>query len=576
MFICFHKIRFMNFLSTGNEWTEIQLDRSESTLILGKNGGGKSTFIDAICYALYGKPYRNINKPQLVNSITGKNLLVELEFSIGQKKYLIRRGMKYNVFEVTVNGQLINQSAASKEYQDHLEKNIIKMSYKTFCQVIVLGTANFTPFMQLQAHHRREVIEDMLDLQIFSKMNNLLKDQVNQTKQDISDNSYEIRLISEKVRMYKEKLNSIRQNNEDIISSRMSILEDTKEELKELEAYLKELNAEVDELLPSMAEYKSLISKREKYSDAKKDLVRKRETHLDHIKFFHDNDSCPTCKQDIESDFKENYTSGRNEKIGAINEALEELDSLLLRQDIRIEELELTKTKIQSIQKQISSVEIKVYASTKTINSYEREISDLRSKTQTSSETDAAGMIKLLDAEKGLKTKHEALLIRKQTQDHASMMLKDGGIKTKIIKQYIPVINGIVNKYLSAMDFFVNFELNEKFEEVIKSRNRDEFSYNSFSEGEKARLDLALMLTWRALAKLRNSASTNLLILDEVFDGSLDGEGSDDLLNILTSDIAGPTPFDNIFVISHKSDALYDKFHSVIQFKKIKNFSKIV
>lgn len=573
MFIHFHKIRYQNFLSTGNEFTEIQLDRSASTLILGDNGSGKSTMIDAITYALYGKPYRNINKPQLVNSITGKGLLVELEFNIGSKKYLIRRGMKYNVFEVFCNGVMLNQNAAAKEYQDHLERNIIKMSHKSFCQVVVLGTANFTPFMQLAAYHRREVIEDMLDLQVFAKMLNLLKEQIGQTKTDITDNAYELKLIAEKIRMYKENLSSIQQNNQDLAKARMVQLEEILGELKELEAERISVNSKIEDL--DVSEYDALAAKRKKFQQGIDDLIRKQQVHQEHIDFFHDNDTCPTCTQTIDEDFKADYVTNRVNKIKTLADGIEEAQAILFKMDTKLESLDLIRSEISGLERQAHSLDIKIHALNRSRKSYQDEIRELETKSNKTSDADSAGLIALLDEQKKLQVKREELLKLKQTQDHASMMLKDGGIKTKIIKQYIPIINKLVNKYLSAMDFFVNFELNEKFEEVIKSRHRDEFSYNSFSEGEKARLDLALLLTWRALAKLRNSASTNLLILDEVFDGSLDVSGSDDLLNILTSDIAGPQPFDNIFVISHKSDNLYDKFHSAIRFTKTKNFSKM-
>lgn len=573
MFIHFHKVRWRNFLSTGNDWTEIQLDRSASTLILGDNGSGKSTMIDAITYALYGKPYRNINKPQLVNSITGKGLLVELEFNIGSKKYLIRRGMKYNVFEVFCNGVMLNQNAAAKEYQDHLERNIIKMSHKSFCQVVVLGTANFTPFMQLAAYHRREVIEDMLDLQVFAKMLNLLKEQIGQTKTDITDNAYELKLIAEKIRMYKENLSSIQQNNQDLAKARMVQLQEILGELKELEAERISVNSKIDEL--DVSEYDALYAKRKKFQQGIDDLIRKQQVHQEHIDFFHDNDTCPTCTQAIDEDFKADYVTNRVNKIKTLADGIEEAQAILFKMDTKLESLDLIRSEISGLERQAHSLDIKIHALNRSRKSYQDEIRELETKSNKTSDADSAGLIALLDEQKKLQVKREELLKLKQTQDHASMMLKDGGIKTKIIKQYIPIINKLVNKYLSAMDFFVNFELNEKFEEVIKSRHRDEFSYNSFSEGEKARLDLALLLTWRALAKLRNSASTNLLILDEVFDGSLDVSGSDDLLNILTSDIAGPQPFDNIFVISHKSDNLYDKFHSAIRFTKTKNFSKM-
>lgn len=571
MLINFHTVRWKNLLSTGNAFTEIQLDRSKSTLILGENGSGKSTFIEAIVFALYGKPYRNINKPQLVNSITGKGLLTEVEFSIGTKRYLIRRGVKPAIFEIFVDDKLLNQTSDVREYQEILEKNILKLNHKSFCQVVVLGTANFTPFMQLPAHHRREIIEDLLDIQIFSKMSILLKERISQNKADIIANSYDIKLIDEKVKMYKENLANIRQNNDDIIKSRLEQVNLLIDETQELETQIQGISSTISAQEILVTDYLTIKAKRDKFAATKIDLEQKRNNHQQHISFFHDNDTCPTCTQEIEAGFKEDYVAKRTEKIEALETALAEMGAIIGGLDAKIAEADVIRAQISKTRRECDTLEIKMQAVNRSIASYRGEIEELKTKVK-GSDADAAGLIKLHDESGELNVRRETLMKQRSTYELAYAMLRDGGIKTKIVKQYIPVINKLVNKYLAAMDFFVNFELDEKFNEVIKSRFRDEFSYNSFSEGEKSRLDLALLFTWRSIARLRNSAATNLLVLDEVFDSSMDTNGSEELIKILHN-------FDhdtNVFVISHKSENLYDKFHSAIRFVKTKNFSTMV
>lgn len=571
MLINFHTVRWKNLLSTGNAWTEIQLDRSKSTLILGENGSGKSTFIEAIVFALYGKPYRNINKPQLVNSITGKGLLVEVEFSIGTKRYLIRRGVKPAIFEIFADGKLLNQTSDVREYQEILEKNILKLNHKSFCQVVVLGTANFTPFMQLPAHHRREIIEDLLDIQIFSKMSILLKERISQNKTDITANSYDIKLIDEKIKMYKENLANIRQNNDDIIRSRLEQVNLLIDETQELETQIQDISSSIAAQEILVTDYLTIKAKRDKFAATRTDLEQKRNNHQQHISFFHDNDTCPTCTQEIDVDFKEGYVAKRTEKIDALETALAEMGTIIGDLDTKIAEADVIRNQITKTRRECDTLEIKLQAVNRSIASYRSEIEELKTKVK-GTDADAAGLIKLHDESAELNVRRESLLKQRSTYELAYAMLRDGGIKTKIVKQYIPVINKLVNKYLAAMDFFVNFELDEKFNEVIKSRFRDEFSYNSFSEGEKSRLDLALLFTWRSIARLRNSAATNLLVLDEVFDSSMDTNGSEELIKILHN-------FDhdtNVFVISHKSENLYDKFHSAIRFQKTKNFSTMV
>lgn len=570
--IIFESIRWKNMLSTGNEWTTVFLNRSKSTLIAGLNGSGKSTFIDALTFALYGKPYRNINKPQLINSITGKNLVTEVNFSIGSKKYQIRRGIKPAIFEIYCDGVLLPQNADAREYQDSLEKNIIRMNFKTFCQVVVLGTANFTPFMQLPAQHRREIIEDLLDIQIFSKMLTLLKDKVNQNKSDLSQNEYDIKLLDEKIKMHKKNLASIKQNNEEIIKAKIRKVDELLDEVETLDADMQSASSHIKELKELIADHDALEENLQKFKMAQRDLSQKKIDHENHIHFFSENNKCPTCTQIIDETFKEGFISKRKERISNIDTALEDIDLETSRLSQKIDENKAVISKINQISRDIDSIHIKKTAIMQSIRTYRKEIEELQEKTKESN-VDSNDLISLYDERKIIENTREKLIKDRHTYDMALVMLKDGGIKTKIIKQYVPVINKLVNKYLAAMDFFINFELNEKFEEVIRSRFRDEFSYSNFSEGEKMRINLAILFTWRAIAKLRNSAATNLLIMDEVFDSSLDNAGTDDFLKIIET-----LPSDtNVFVISHKAaDTLYDKFHSSIQFVKTKNFSKMV
>jgi DNA repair exonuclease SbcCD ATPase subunit len=570
--IIFQKLRWKNFLSTGNVFTEIDFTRSKSTLIVGENGAGKSTMLDALSYSLYGKPYRNINKPQLVNAINNKNMVVECEFKINNKEYIVKRGQKPALFEIYQNGKLLNQSAETRDYQQYLETTILKLNHKSFSQIVVIGSANFIPFMQLTAAHRRQVIEDLLDIQIFSTMNSILKDKVAKNKQELSDVEYQINLSKQKIKMHKEHLQALKASNEEIIELKknkiveiVNNIDNANLELSRIDDYFK-LN---EKILTSDA-YSKLKAKLSKLKDLEYQVKSKEDRLKKDLKFFSDNNDCPTCKQKIDDTFKEITLCDLHGK----------LEEILSSKNMFAEQYEILNTSIEyyqdveATQKQLEqesySYETKLEAWNSILVSLKSELEDL--KTSSSNSIEEIDESEKFKAELTLhETKKEELLNNKQVFDIASQILKDGGIKAQIIKQYVPVMNKLINKYLAAMDFFVNFELNEEFEETIKSRFRDEFSYASFSEGEKMRIDLALLFTWRSVAKLRNSSSTNLLILDEIFDSSLDSNGTDEFLKILenlTSDT-------NTFIISHKTDQLYDKFHSVIKFEKHNNFSRI-
>ena len=567
--IVFEKLRYQNILSTGNQFTEIELNRSNSTLVIGENGAGKSTFIEALTFALYGKPFRDINKPQLINSITGKKMLVELEFSIGQKKYMIRRGMKPNVFEIFVNEQLINQTAIG-DYQDYLEKQILKLNFKSFTQIVVLGSANYVPFMQLKSQDRRKVVEDLLDIQIFSIMNSLLKDKAAQNKSDIVEVEYQIDLCEQKIEMHSKHIDTLKANNDELIAQK-------EQKIKEHQEAIDSLSIDTDQLAERVELLNVQIEDHEKVNKRKSKLVQMESTLEDKIRklnkeiqFFHDHDNCPTCKQGIDHDFKNETISKRSAKTQEVNDALKKLEEEIGLANSRLDE-------ISALNKEITNLNSKITHNNQQIGFYQRYIKDLRKEIEALEEQ--ANKI-TVDSEDASQYQQELITHKKRKEqlakqramlDVAGHLLKDTGIKTKIIKQYVPIMNKLINKYLAAMDFFVNFELDESFNETIKSRFRDDFSYASFSEGEKMRIDLSLMFTWRAIAKLRNSASTNLLIMDEVFDSSLDASGTEEFLKILES-LTGDS---NVFVISHKGDSLADKFRSIIRFEKHANFSRI-
>jgi len=568
--IYFKYLRWKNFLSTGNAFTEIKLDKAKSTLIVGENGAGKSTILDALSFALYGKPFRKINKPQLMNTINQKGLEVQLEFNIGKKKYLIIRGVKPNKFEIYENDKLLNQDAAARDYQEVLEKNILKLNHKSFSQIVVLGSSTFVPFMQLPSMHRREVIEDLLDIQIFSTMNTLLKDKVSDNKNSIQDNDYNISLAKEKISMQEQYIADLKQNTEKRINeSEVKIAKAEREKQQYQEALDAAQNA-ANELLASISDLDSIKTKKKKIEQLEYKLQEKIKKLEQEIEFYQDHDNCPTCKQNIEHDFKDLTIDEKQKALTETSDGFTQLKEEWDKINKRLEEISEVQSNITSQQQIISDSNSHINAINKLISSINEDIASVNKSSQDDSEVNKK-LETLKKAHVKLEGLKESLIEERSVLDVASLILKDTGIKTRIIRQYVPVMNKLINKYLAAMDFFVQFELDENFNETIKSRFRDAFAYASFSEGEKMRIDLALLFTWRAIAKLRNSVSTNLLIMDEVFDSSLDNTGTEEFLKIL-NELTSDT---NVFIISHKGDQLYDKFHSVIRFEKHKNFSRI-
>lgn len=567
--IHFKVVRWKNFLSTGNVFTEVKLDKSKSTLIVGQNGAGKSTILDAISFALYNKPFRKINKPQLINSINNKEAVVEIEFTVGRDEFKVVRGIKPNVFEIYKNNILLNQDSANRDYQDFLEKSILKLNHRSFSQVVVLGSSTYVPFMQLPANQRREVIEDLLDIQIFTSMNTLLKEKVASNKAELADIKYASDLCNEKIAMEEKYLASIRKDKDHRIEVNKQKIKDTAKRIVEMREYLQGYQQDYIDLELEISDEAEMAAKSSELSDNRVRLLDRTFSLEKEIKFFHDNENCPTCKQGIAHDFRELTLSNKSDTLSSVKEELAVINQDQAQVLARLEDIKQTRKDMAKINEQIKVLLSQIESEKRSVKSLEAENQSLAQEQDATQSTET--LEKLKEELVGIEAKREALTKRSSVLGAASALLKDGGIKTKIIRQYIPIMNKLINKYLAAMDFFVHFELDEQFNEKIKSRFRDEFSYNSFSEGEKMRINLAVLFTWRAIAKMRNSATTNLLIMDEVFDSSLDGVGTDEFLKILN----GLTADNNTFIISHKGDTLYDKFHSVIKFEKHGNFSRI-
>ena len=552
--IIFKTIRWKNFLSTGNAFTEMQLDRNTSTLIIGDNGSGKSTLLDAITFALFNKPFRNISKPQLINTINRKKMVVEVEFNIGSKKYLIRRGSQPSIFDIEIDGVLVDQNANIRDYQRHLEENILKLNYKSFTQIVILGSASFTPFMQLTPNIRREIIEDILDIRIFTTMKDALKVKMNELKDKLRTLEGELTVTKEKANLQKKYIDTLENDKQDRVDKIVN-------EISDIESTITSLLGQVAIDIEVKNEYGDIEANRKKLENFKMDFTRKIKEQKAALSFYADHDDCPTCKQGIPHEFKETITTEKETKISELEVANTELVVQWESLDKNYEEYLNLQQKIVDTNNTIMSTQTLLQRLVVEKSEVENKVGDIEKET-----------LALKEVAKDLMSKTDERTVIKEEQEYhtiAESLLKDSGIKTKIIRQYLPVINKLVNKYLKSMDFFVQFDLDETFKETIKSRHRDKFTYASFSEGEKQRIDLALVFTWRTIAKMKNSASTNLLLLDEVFDSSLDVNGTDyvmQLLNTIGDDA-------NVFVISHKSDQLFDKFRSVVKFEKKNNYS---
>ena len=566
--IIFKTVRWKNFLSTGNNFTEIELNKDSTNLIIGENGAGKSTILDALCFGLFGKAFRNINKTQLINTVNGSAALVEVEFSIGSKKIKVIRGIKPNVFEIYIGGKMYNQDANARDYQKYLEQQVLKLNYRSFTQVVILGSSTFVPFMQLKARHRREVVEEILDIQIFSLMNMLLKQRLKTIDEDYREIDYKYNLAEQKVILKERYIEDLKENKRKLLTEKTFLISGNEEEIFKKKRKISDLQNDIESMHEKISNASKVETRYNKLKDLQSQLKEKHRSHSRLIGFFEKNEDCPTCQQHIDEVHKVTMISKETAKSEKIVSGMKEL----------VDDLNTTETKINiinEVNKNIQSHNVEIAKE----NSSMEELIKFNAKLKSEIDHLETGNVEDNDIKEveELKVSLDDLMKAKsnlreeKTYAEASRsMLTDAGIKTKIIKQYLPIMNKLINTYLTSMEFYVNFTLDESFEETIKSRYRDDFSYTSFSEGEKMRIDLALLFTWRAVAKMKNSTNTNLLILDEIFDSSLDGTGTDEFLKILNT-----LGDENVFVISHKQDQLVDKFRNTIRFEKIKNFSHI-
>ena len=568
--ILFETIRYKNFLSSGNSFTEINFNKSSTTLVVGTNGAGKSTMLDALTFSLFGKSFRGINKPQLINSTNEKDCLVEIEFKIGTISWKVRRGIKPGIFEIYKNESLLNQDASSSDQQKWFEQNVLKMNYKSFTQIVILGSSNFVPFMQLTAASRREVIEDLLDIKIFSSMNTVIKNKIKLLREETRTLDLKKESISDKISMQENFIEDIEKRGKESIKDKEDKIDELTSESSNLSEELSSITDKIDGLNVELEKYKGAKEKLRKLGNLKGKITQKVSTITKEYTFFTENTVCPTCTQELENEFRLNKISEAKSKAKELQSGYEELEQAIRDEEIREDHF-------LQISKDVSNLTNGISKNNSRITSIHRQIRDLQNEIQRTAEDLANRSVehdKLAKFQEDLQSLIEDFDSKKENityYDFIYGLLKDGGVKTKIIKKYLPLINQQVNRYLQMMDFYINFTLDEEFNETVQTPIHEDFSYSSFSEGEKQRIDLALLFTWREVAKIKNSTNTNLLILDEIFDSSLDGYGTDEFLKIIRYIIKDA----NIFVISHKSD-LHDKFESVVKFEKVKGFSRVM
>ena len=557
-------VRWKNFLATGNRFIEVELDQKDMMLVVGKNGAGKSTLIDAITFSLFGKPFKKVNKGQLVNSVNERDTLTEIEFSVGTAEWKVRRGIKPNLFEIYHNDRLVNQDAKSMDYQKYLEEKILKLNFKSFTQIVVLGAASFVPFMQLTANDRRIIIEDILDIGIFSVMKTLLKDRVITLKEEMNELDYQIKLLQEKITLQEKYIKAMEEESKQKRKSDLDKIKETEQEIIKLNQEIDEHQERIGDLVNSIKD-KAAVEKKDKELDNYRSQIRKNlKRFIKDKKFFDEKENCPTCEQEIDEEFKKTKLEEVGKGIDEMNYGLSQIAKEVDKVYGRIGEIAKSSQEIQKEESQVYQKQSNIQSHNSFIQKLSHEMESLQVEVQKDSMN---VLTKELDESKSTRFQY---VDQKFYYDVLSNILNDTGIKTRIIKKYLPVINKHVNDYLKDMDFFVNFQLDENFQETIKSRHRDQFSYYSFSEGEKKRIDIALLLTWRDIASMRNSVNVNLLILDEVFDASLDQAGVDDLMKLFN--ILKHT---NLFIISHKLDILDDKFPDKLIVEKVKNFTQV-
>ena len=566
--IVFEKIRWKNFLSSGNQFIEIPLDQNSTTLIVGHNGAGKSTILDALCFALFKKPFREIKQEQLINSINLGGTEVELEFSISNNKYKIRRGIKPGIFEIYQNGEMINQDATIADYQKMLEQQILKFNYRSFTQVVILGSSTFVPFMELKSSHRREVVEDILDIKIFSVMQMLAKIRIKEQEEQIKDILRELDITNAKIETQKEYIGKLQERSDIEVQSEIEKVTSNTNAIDKYNTHINALQSEISKLRNQITDKDGLSDKSNKLRNFEAQFESKLKECNKHKSFYENHDNCPTCNQVLSN--KQDMIRENNQSIMKWNQALEDADKEIRNISRRLEKIQNIETEIRTVEIDVAKFEQSKLELHNINTKLTHKINELKQSASDSGEAQG----KLSELEEQQKQIDEKKTSKKEELDYlqaAKVMLNDSGIKTKVIKQYLPIMNNLINKYLASMDFFVNFKLDNEFKETIRSRFRDEFTYASFSEGEKMRINLALLFTWRAIAKMKNSISTNLLLLDEIFDSSLDGSGTDDFLKILNT-----LENENVFIISHKTDMIADKFNNVMRFEKAGNFTRII
>ena len=568
--IHFKKIRYKNFLSTGQQFIEVQLDRSSKTLVVGENGAGKSTMLDALCFGLFQRAFRNIKKDQMVNSINEKDCVVEVEFIIGQNEYKIVRGIKPNIFEIWCNNVMLNQDAAVRDYQKHLETTILKLNFRSFTQVVILGNASFVPFMQLSSRHRRNVVEEILDIEIFSKMNFMLRTKVQAQDELIKQSDFNSQLIEGKIDSQKKHIEDLSGNNQQFIDKKKLEIQKAQTDIDNYQLDIDRVSAEKIALQNEIIDETKINNKYKQLHNMEAKLENTCSKHKKDLKFFETHNDCPTCQQTIDEAFKTSIIDKKKNKVVEIDSAMGQLVKEINTTETRLSKINETMVAIREKELLINRYETSISEINKYIIDKQNEIDELSDDkfttgVATGQLTELQEQLTEAESTKVKQKEHKTYL------DTARYLMQDTGIKTKIIKQYLPIMNQFINKNLADMDFFVNFTLDEEFNETIKSRHRDVFNYNSFSEGEKLRIDLSILFTWREIAKMKNSMNTNLLILDEIFDSSLDASGTDEFMRILTNKLAK----ENVFVISHKGDTLIDKFPSILKFEKYKNFTRM-
>ena len=568
--IVFKKVRYKNFLSTGQQFIEIQLDRSSKTLVVGENGAGKSTMLDALCFGLFQRAFRNIKKDQMVNSINEKDCVVEVEFVIGKNEYKVIRGIKPNKFEIWCNNIMLNQDAAVRDYQKHLEQTILKLNFRSFTQVVILGNASFVPFMQLRPEYRRQVVEEILDIEIFSKMNFLLKDKVKNQDELIKQSDFNYQLIESKVDSQKKHIEDMSGNNQQLIDKKQIEIQQAQTDIDNYQLDIDRVTTEKTALQSEILDETKINNKYKQLHNLEAKLENTCSKHKKDLGFFQTHNDCPTCQQEIDEAFKTTMQSKKAEKIQELEVALGQIEKDITSTETRLSKINEIMVTIREKELLINRYETSISEIKKYMTIKQNEIDELSDDKFTTGV--ATGQLTQLQEQL---TEADTVKIKyreeKSYLDTARYLMQDTGIKTKIIKQYLPIMNQLINKNLADMDFFVNFTLDDGFKETIKSRHRDVFNYHSFSEGEKLRIDLSILFTWREIAKMKNSMNTNLLILDEIFDSSLDASGTDEFMRILTNKLAK----ENVFVISHKGDTLIDKFPSILKFEKYKNFTRM-